>query len=65
MIAGGMSFYGLSNLILLEGTENAFSYAQALMYYKNDMEEIEKKIALNYILNRTEPDPTRKNQIYS
>ena len=42
-IGGAICYYGLSNLLLLEGTENEFSYAQALYYYKEDIEEICKK----------------------
>ena len=34
IVAGGVSFYGLSDLILLKGTMKEFAYAQALEYYK-------------------------------
>ena len=30
------SYYGLSDLILLKGTMNDFSYEQALLYYKQN-----------------------------
>ena len=33
MIAGGICQNGLSNLILLNGPENEFSYVQILLYY--------------------------------
>ena len=36
IIAGGVSFYGLSDLILLNGTMTDFSYAQALEFYKEN-----------------------------
>lgn len=36
ILAGGVSFYGLSDLILLKGTMTEFSYAQALEYYKEN-----------------------------
>ena len=36
MVAGGISYYGLSDLILLKGTMNDFSYEQALLYYKQN-----------------------------
>ena len=40
---GGASFYGLSDLILLEGTMRDFSYAQALEFYKENYEKLNKK----------------------
>ena len=39
IIAGGVSFYGLSDLILLNGTMTDFSYAQALEFYKEKYED--------------------------
>ena len=42
MIAGGIHFHGLSDLYLLEGTMNEFSYSQALYFYKDIIEEIKK-----------------------
>ena len=42
-IVGAICFYGLSNLLLLEGTENEFAYAQALYYYKDDIVKINRK----------------------
>ena len=42
MIAGGIHFHGLSDLFLLEGTMNEFSYAQALLFYKENLEELKK-----------------------
>ena len=42
-IGGAICFYGLSNLLLLEGTENEFAYAQAIYYYKDDIEKISRK----------------------
>ena len=43
IVAGGVSFYGLSDLILLEGTMRDFSYDQALEFYKENYEEFKKK----------------------
>ena len=40
MVAGGVCSYGLSNLIFLDGTENEFSYAQILFYFKDDIERL-------------------------
>ena len=37
LVAGGVCGYGLSNLIFLNGTENEFSYAQILFYFKDDI----------------------------
>ena len=42
-IGGAICFYGLSNLLLLEGTENEFAYAQAIYYYKDDIEKLSRK----------------------
>ena len=44
MIAGGISIYGTGKLILLNGTENEFCYAQAILNYKNDIEELGKDL---------------------
>ena len=38
IVAGVVSFYGLSDLILLEGTMRDFSYAQAIEFYKEKYE---------------------------
>ena len=43
ILAGGVSFYGLSDLILLKGTMTEFSYAQALEYYKEKYDEFKKE----------------------
>ena len=43
MIAGGICKYGLTNLILPEGPENECSYAQALYYYKEDIQKYKNK----------------------
>ena len=34
MLAGGISYYGLSDLMVVEGTMNEFAYAQAILLYK-------------------------------
>ena len=47
IVAGGVSFYGLSDLILLKGTIKEFAYPQALEYYIekfDDFKEHNKKI---------------------
>ena len=43
MVAGGICSKGLSNLIILEGPENEFSYAQILIYYKDSFEKFKDK----------------------
>ena len=43
MIAGGISCFGLSNLMLLKENLNDFQYAQALLNYKEDIDELNKK----------------------
>ena len=48
MIAAGVHFHGLSDLYLLEGTMNEFSYSQALFFYKDIIEEIKK----NHIIQK-------------
>ena len=45
MVAGGITSYGLSNLILIEGSENEFAYAQALLYYKDDFDQLKKMVS--------------------
>ena len=42
MIAGGITNYGLSNLIFCSGTQNNFSYKQFLLFIKEDMDKIKK-----------------------
>ena len=51
ILAGGISYYGLSDLIIVEGTMNEFAYAQALLLYKNNLEEF-KKIDKNIIFEQ-------------
>ena len=49
MIAAGVHFHGLSDLYLLEGTMNEFSYSQALYFYKDIIEEIKKNNIIHKI----------------
>ena len=37
MVAGGISYHGMTKLIILDGTVNEFSYGQGLLFYKDDM----------------------------
>ena len=41
MVAGGISFHGLGRLMILNGTENEFCYAQAILNYKKDVERLD------------------------
>ena len=43
MVDGGISYYGLTDLFLLNGTMNEFSYSQALHYYKENYDSFLKK----------------------
>ena len=52
MVAGGISSYGLTDIILLEGTLNEFSYAHALLFYKDSFEELKKNVKQHYFLNK-------------
>ena len=51
LIAGGISFYGLSDLIIVEGTMTDFAYGQTLLHYKNNYDEF-KKINKNIIFEQ-------------
>ena len=62
MVAGGISYYGLSDLLVLEGTMNEFSYAQAILYYKENLDELKKKIA-KFFLSKTGQAVTPANQM--
>ena len=46
MVAGGITKYGLSNLIFCVGSMNNFSYKQFLLFIKKDIEDIKKKFNL-------------------
>ena len=51
-IAAGINYYGLSKLIFLDVTMNEFAYGQALLFYKDDIEEIEKREKINLIFEQ-------------
>ena len=48
IVAGGVSYYGLSDLILLNETMRDFAYAQALEFYKENYENFKKQNANFY-----------------
>jgi len=72
MIAGGISYYGLSRLIFLEGTMNDFAYGQALMFYKDDIDAIRDKHGIKLIFeqdgaatHKTKANVTLLNKLFS
>ena len=44
MVAGGISHNGVGKLMLLNGTENEFCYAQAILNYKKDVQRLNKNL---------------------
>ena len=52
IIAGGINYYGMSKLIFLDGTMNEFAYGQTLLFYKDDIEEIEKRENIKLIFEQ-------------
>ena len=44
MVAGGISFNGVGRIMLLNGTENEFCYAQAILNNKKDIERLGKNL---------------------
>ena len=43
LIAGGISYYGLRDLIIVEGTMTDFAYGQTLLHYKKNFDEFKLK----------------------
>ena len=43
MVAGGISYFDLTNIIFVEGTMNDFAYGQAIIFYKEDIEKINRE----------------------
>ena len=65
MISGGISFYGLSKLIFLDGTMNSFAYGQTLLFFKEDIEGINKKSKTKLIIEQDgAPAHKSKSNIY-
>ena len=50
MIAGGISEFGLSNLVFCSGMMNNFSYKQFLLFLKKDMDKIKENFNLKKYL---------------
>ena len=52
IIAGGISYFGLSKLIFLDGTMNNFVYGQTLIFFKEDMDIIKKANKIKLIFEQ-------------
>ena len=52
IIAGGISYYGATKLIIVDGTMNNFAYGQTLLFYEEDMKKIEEKFGKKLILEQ-------------
>jgi len=52
IIEGGISYYGIIWLILLDGTMNDFSYVQALLFYKEDIDKLLTNYGVNILLEQ-------------
>ena len=63
MISGGINFYGLSKLIFLDGTMNSFAYGPTLLFFKEDLKEIEKINKVRLILEQDGAPSHKKNLI--
>ena len=48
LIAGGISYYDLSDLIIEEGTMTDFAYGQTLLHYKKNFDEFKQKKKFNF-----------------
>ena len=46
MVTGGITKYGLSNLVFCSGTMNNFAYKQFLLFLKKNMDNIKAKFNL-------------------
>ena len=47
MVAWVISYFGLTNIIIVEGTMNDFAYGQTIIFYKEDIEKIIKSYNFN------------------
>ena len=72
MVAGGISYYGLSRLIFLEGTMNDFAYGQACIFYKEDIDAIREKFGVKLIFeqdgaatHKTKANVTLLNRLFT
>ena len=52
MVAGGISYYGTTNIIFVEGNMNDFAYGQTLLFYKEDIDGINEKNNVNLTLEQ-------------
>ena len=64
MVSRGISYYGLTNIIFVEGTMNDFAYGQALIFFKEDIEKINRRNNTHLILERDgAPSHTSRSNI--
>ena len=54
MVAGGITYNGLTKLIILDETLNEFSYGQGLVFYKDDINTFNSKYNTDIHLEQDE-----------
>ena len=52
IIEGGISYYGVTKLIIVDGTMNNFAYGQTLLFYEEDMKNKKEKYGKRLILEQ-------------
>ena len=52
MITGGICYYGLGKLMILEGTLNEFGYGQVLLFYQEDIKRLNSENKVNLIFEQ-------------
>ena len=62
MMAGGICSKGLTNFILVEVTENEFSFSQALNYYQEDFQKFKRKGIVYFEQDGAIPHTTESNK---
>ena len=55
----GINFYGMSSLIFLGGTMNEFSYGQAFLFYKDDIDKVEREHKIKIIFEQEDASSHR------
>ena len=48
----GISYHGVTKLIIFDGTMNNFAYGQTLLFYEEDMKNIKEKFGKRLILEQ-------------
>ena len=52
MVAEGISYFGLTNINIVEGTMNDFAYGTTIIFNKEDIEKISRENHINLILEQ-------------